>query len=104
MRKIKDVLRLHLAGGMTRRRQLARVVGCGKMAVSDCLMRAQVAGLTDWLVVAALEESELEERLYPTQANSTLKEEFGIYRRMAAVGRSSPQYGQWGRAKIWAKL
>ena len=59
MQKIKDVLRLHLAGGVTSRRQLALVVGCGKTAVSDCLRRAQVAGLTDWPAVAALDEGEL---------------------------------------------
>lgn len=73
MQKIKDLLRLHLAGGVTSRRQLARVVGCGKTAVSDCLRRAEVAGLTDWSVVAALEEDELEVRLYPSQVNSKLK-------------------------------
>ena len=73
MQKIKDVLRLHLAGGVTSRRQLARVVGCGKTAVSDCLRRAQAAGLTDWSVVAALDEGELEARLYPTQGHSKLK-------------------------------
>ena len=65
MQKIKDLLRLHLAGGVTSRRQLAQIVGCGKTAVSDCLRRAQVAGLTDWPVVAALDEGELEARLYP---------------------------------------
>jgi hypothetical protein len=73
MQKIKDVLRLHLAGGVTSRRQLARVVGCSKTAVSDCLRRAQVVGLTDWPVVAGLGEGELEARLYPSQANSALK-------------------------------
>ena len=73
MQKIKDVPRLHVAGGVRSRRQLVRVVGCGKAAVSDCLRRAQVAGLTDWAVVAALNEGELEARLYPTQGNSTLK-------------------------------
>ncbi|HEX4025634.1 MAG TPA: hypothetical protein VHX52_13175 [Steroidobacteraceae bacterium] len=35
MQKIKDVLRLHLLGGMSSRRQLARAVGCGKSAVPD---------------------------------------------------------------------
>ena len=73
MQKIKDVLRLHLAGGVTSRRQLALVVGCGKTAVSDCLRRAQVAGLTDWPAVAALDEGELEARLYPSQVDSKLK-------------------------------
>ena len=28
MQKIKDLLRLHLAGGVTSRRQLAQIVGC----------------------------------------------------------------------------
>ena len=43
--------------------------GCSKTAISDCLRRAQVAGLTDWPVVAGLDEGELEVRLYPSQAN-----------------------------------
>ncbi|MDA8348741.1 MAG: hypothetical protein M0038_08040 [Pseudomonadota bacterium] len=73
MQKIKDVPRLHVAGGVRSRRQLARVVGCGKAAVSGCRRRAQVGGLTDWVVVAALDEGELEAPLYPTQGNSTLK-------------------------------
>jgi len=73
MQKIKDVLRLHLAGGVTSRRQLALVVGSGKSAVSDCLRRANVAGLTDWPAIAALDEGELEARLYPSQADSKLK-------------------------------
>ena len=62
-----------MAGGVRSRRQLARVVGCGKAAVSNCLGRARVAGLTDWAVVAAPNEGEFEARLYPTQGNSTLK-------------------------------
>ena len=49
MKKIKDVLRLHLVGGITSRRKLARAVGCGKSAVSDCLHRAAAAGLTAWI-------------------------------------------------------
>jgi len=73
MQKIKDLLRLHLAGGVTSRRQLAQIVGCSKTAVSDCLRRAHVAGLSDWPLVAGLDEGELEARLYPSQANSKLK-------------------------------
>jgi hypothetical protein len=63
MRKVKDVLRLHLVGGVTSRRQVARAVGCSKTAVSDCLRRAAVAGLNAWEAVAALDEEELEKRL-----------------------------------------
>jgi transposase len=73
MRKIKDLLRLSLVGGMTSRRQLAQAVGCSKTAVSDCLRRAVVAGLADWEAVTGLDEEELERRLYPSQSNSKLK-------------------------------
>lgn len=65
MRKIKDILRLHLVAGVTSCRQLAGAVGCGKTAVADCLRRATAAGLDHWETVAALDESELEHRLYP---------------------------------------
>ncbi len=65
MQKIKDLLRLHLLGGMGSRRQLARAVGCGKTAVSECLRRAAAAGLRSWEAIAALDEEELERRLYP---------------------------------------
>jgi hypothetical protein len=64
MQKIKDVLRLHLLGGVGSCRQLARAVGCGKSAVADCLRRAKVANLSDWAVVAELDEAELSRRLY----------------------------------------
>ena len=46
MQKIKDVLRLHLLGGVGSCRQLARAVGCGKSAVADCLRRAKVANIS----------------------------------------------------------
>ncbi|MGH8217590.1 MAG: hypothetical protein ACREUT_03320 [Steroidobacteraceae bacterium] len=65
MHKIKDLLRLHFVGGVHSRRQLARAVGCGKTAVSDCLQRAAAAGLTSWEAIAALDEEQLEQRLYP---------------------------------------
>jgi transposase len=66
VRKIKDLLRLRLLGGVSSRRQLARAVGCGKTAVSDCLRRAEVAGLSTWEAIAELDEVELERRLYPS--------------------------------------
>jgi len=59
MQKIKDVLRLHLLGGVGSCRQLARAVGCGKSAVADCLRRAKVANLSTWALVAELDEAEL---------------------------------------------
>jgi hypothetical protein len=66
VRKIKDLLRLHLVGGVNSRRQLSRAIGCSKTAASDCLRRAAVASLTSWEVIAELDETELEKRLYPS--------------------------------------
>jgi transposase len=65
MRKIKDVLRIHLLAPRTSARQIARAVGCGKTAASDCLRRAAAAGLRTWETVVDLDEDELEQRLYP---------------------------------------
>ncbi len=64
MQKIKDVLRLHLVGGIQSRRQIARAVGCGKSAVSDCLRRARLEDLTAWAQIAELDELELARKLY----------------------------------------
>jgi hypothetical protein len=66
VRKIRDLLRLHLVGGVSSRRQLGRAVGCSKTAVTDCLRRAAVAGLNGWEMIAELDEAELERRLYPS--------------------------------------
>ena len=52
MHKIKDILRLHLLGGVTSCRRIGRAVGCGKTAVSQCLQRAAAAGLMTWETVA----------------------------------------------------
>lgn len=68
MHKIKDILRLHRLGGLTSCRRLSRAVGCSKTAVAECLQRANAAGLTSWEVIAALDEAELELRLYPGAA------------------------------------
>lgn len=65
MRKIKDVLRIHLLAPATSARQIAGAVGCGKTAVSDCLRRAAAAGLSTWEAVVDLDEDDLEQRLYP---------------------------------------
>jgi transposase len=70
MQKINDVLRLHLVGGIDSRRQIARAVGCGKSAVSDCLRRA---GLSAWAQIAELDELELARKLYRSAGGSTPK-------------------------------
>jgi transposase len=71
MQKIKDILRLHLAGGVRSRRQLARMVGCGKTAAAECLRRAAIAGLSHWAAVEELSEEELEGKLYPKVSAAT---------------------------------
>jgi transposase len=68
MDKIKDILRLHLLGGVTSCRRIGRAMGCGKTAVSECLRRAMAAGLDTWEAVAALDEEALMQRLYPVAA------------------------------------
>jgi len=75
MRKIKEILRLHLVGGVNSCRQLARAAGCGKSAVSDCLRRAAEAGLNRWESIEALDEGELERRLYPTSTAPIIRKQ-----------------------------
>lgn len=78
MHKIKDILRLHLLGGVTSCRRIGRAVGCGKTAVATCLQRAAEAGLSSWDAVEALDEEALEQRLYrTTQATTSASERQG---------------------------
>lgn len=72
MRKIKEILRLRLLGGVASARRIGLAVGCGKTAVAECLLRATAAGLTDWSAVEALDETALEQRLYPARAGVRL--------------------------------
>ena len=72
MHKIKEILRLHLLGGLTSCRRIGRAVGCGKTAVAECLQRAAAAGLTSWETVAGLAEDALEAHLYPKSSPSKL--------------------------------
>jgi transposase len=72
MHKIKEILRLHLLGGITSCRRIGRAVGCGKTAMAECLQRVAAAGLTSWEAVAGLDEDVLEARLYPKSSPSKL--------------------------------
>jgi len=72
MRKIKEILRLRLLGGIAGARRIGLAVGCGKTAVAECLRRAVAAGLTDWAAVEALDETALEQRLYPAKCGVRL--------------------------------
>jgi len=51
MRKIKDILRVRLLGGVASARRIGLAVGCGKSTVAECLRRAVAVGLTDWAAV-----------------------------------------------------
>jgi len=66
MRKIRDVLRLTFAMGLSRR-QVADALHLAPSTVSDCIKRAKAAGLS-WPLPAELDTAALEGRLFPSVA------------------------------------
>ena len=64
MRKIREVLRLKYACGLTNR-QIARTRAMGRTAVADYLRRAEEAGI-GWPLPEGLDDAELERRLFRT--------------------------------------
>jgi hypothetical protein len=75
MRKIRDVLRLTHALGMSRR-LVGEATGIGKTAVGEYVRRAAVAGLS-WPILDEIDDAELERRLFPPPdaASSTSRTE-----------------------------
>jgi transposase len=65
VRKIKEVLRLKHACGLSKR-EIARSCNVARSTVGDYLMRARAAGL-GWPEAAELSDTELEGRLFPTE-------------------------------------
>src|ERR1700675_3167816 len=63
MKKIRDVLRLTHAMGMSRR-LVGEATGIGKTAVGEYVRRAAVAGLS-WPIPDEIDDAELEQRLFP---------------------------------------
>jgi transposase len=63
MRKIRDVLRLTHALGMSRR-LAGEATGIGKSAVGDYVRRAAIAGI-GWPIPEGIDDAELERRLFP---------------------------------------
>jgi transposase len=64
MRKIKEVLRLKWAQGLSNR-QIAKACGIGRPTVGEYLRRAAEAGLA-WPLPADLDEATLERQLFPS--------------------------------------
>ena len=63
MRKIREVLRLKFAAGLSDR-QIATSVGSARSTVQECLRRAAAANVT-WPVPDSLDDAQLEALLYP---------------------------------------
>ncbi len=66
MRKTREVLRLTLAVGLSRR-QVAEALGLAASTVSDCVKRAHTAGLS-WPLCAEIDTAALERLLFPSVA------------------------------------
>ena len=66
MRKIRDVLRLTQAVGMSRR-LVGQATGISKTAIGEYVRRAAVAGL-GWPLPDEIDDAELERRLFPPPA------------------------------------
>ena len=66
MRKVRDVLRLKHALGMSYR-QIGEATGVGKTAVGEYVRRAVVAA-SRWPIPEEIDDGELERRLFPVPA------------------------------------
>jgi hypothetical protein len=65
VRKIKEVLRLKYACGLSKR-EIAHSCNVARSTVGDYLTRVRAAGLS-WPEAAELSDTELEARLFPTE-------------------------------------
>jgi transposase len=72
MRKIREVLRLRWGQGLSKRKT-AHSCGVSRPTVDEYLRRAEEAGLS-WPLPAALNDGELERRLFPPAPNLTAQE------------------------------
>ena len=73
MRKIREILRLRWGQGLPSR-AVAQSVRCSPSTVSDCVGRAQIAGLS-WPLPEELDDEQLETRLYPERGSSHARPE-----------------------------
>lgn len=70
MRKLKEVLRLKWACGLSHR-QIGRAVGISVGAISEYAVLASAAGL-DWPSIELLSDDEIEQRLLPKPATGEI--------------------------------
>ncbi len=69
MRKTREILRLKLQQGRSHR-EIARALAVGVGTPSDVAKRARAAGIADWETVAAIDDDELDRRLFAQQVPS----------------------------------
>ena len=69
MRKVREVLRLKHAHGMSYRK-ISEATGVGKTQASEYVRRAAVAGVT-WPVPDEVDDAELDRRLFPVAGDGT---------------------------------
>lgn len=91
MRKLKEVLRLKWACGLTHRR-ISRAIGISVGAVSKFAAQASQAGL-DWAAAEALSEDELNARRRPAATDATATASRRIEPDYAALHRELRRKG-----------
>jgi hypothetical protein len=91
MRKVRDVLRLTDAMGMSRR-LVREATGIGKTAIGEYARRAAVAGLS-WSTPDEIDDAELERQLFPPKhaASSAVRTEPDWAHIHTELRRSTPQ-------------
>jgi hypothetical protein len=72
MRKVREVLRLSLGEGLSRRR-VSAATGVPLTTIADCLARAAAAQL-EWPLPEGMDDAELERRLYPGQGTGVMRQ------------------------------
>ena len=75
MRKVREVLRLKHALGMSYRK-ISEATGAGKTQAAEYVRRAQAAGI-GWPIPDGIDDTELERRLFPVAEDSANKRPAG---------------------------
>ena len=101
MRKLKEVLRLKWACGLTHR-QISRAIGISVGAVSKFAAQASQAGL-DWAAAEAMSDDELDARLRPAATNAAATTTRRIGRLHGIASRAAPQGRDAATAEEYAE-